>query len=240
MRGALDVHRELLARDVPHEVVRLSSRAGSADDLPRLLGVAAGCVAVRCYEVVRDGRPDAFAAVLVPAGRVPDPAALLEALGARAVRPASAALVNAVTAYAAGLVSPFCLPPHVELLADTALGASDVSWCALGEGGTALGIRTRDLLVATGTRVATLPAPVRASPTRTRASCTWTAPRAHGRARAAPADVDWPGRPPSRLRRPPAGAVGHRRAAAVRCGGSTRPARAVWCWTGWARAPRAR
>jgi len=30
VRGALDVHRELLARDVPHEVVRLPSRVTSA------------------------------------------------------------------------------------------------------------------------------------------------------------------------------------------------------------------
>ena len=159
MRGALDVHRELLSRDVPHEVVRLRSRALTADDLPRLLGLTSGCVAVRCYEVVRDGSPDAFAAVLVPAGSLPDPAALLAALDARSVRPAPAAVVNAVTAYAAGLVSPFGLPPEVELLADAALGTSDVSWCPLGEGGTALGIRTRDLLVATGARVATLTGP---------------------------------------------------------------------------------
>lgn len=159
MRGALDVHRELLARDVPHEVVRLRSRALTADDLPRLLGVRAGCVAVRCYEVLRDGRPDGFAAVLVPAGRVPDPVALLAALDARAVRPAPPALVNAVTEYAAGLVSPFCLPDSVELLADAALGESEVSWCPLGEGGTALGIRTRDLLVAVDARTTSLTGP---------------------------------------------------------------------------------
>lgn len=159
MRGALDVHRELLARDVPHEMVRLAGRALSGDDLPRLLDLPVGCVTVRCYELTRDGGRSGFAAVLVPAGKVPDPASLLEALGARSVRAASADVVNEVTDYVAGLVAPVCLPESVELIADSALGDSDVCYCPAGEGQVALGIRTRDLLVATGARVATLTAP---------------------------------------------------------------------------------
>jgi Cys-tRNA(Pro)/Cys-tRNA(Cys) deacylase len=158
VKGALDVHRELLARDVPHEMVRLRGRATTADDLPRLLGLPRGCVAVRCYEVVRAGGAG-FAAVLVPAGRVPEPTALLDALQARAVRPARPDAVNAATDYVAGLVGPVCLPPQVELLADTALGESGVCYCPVGEAEVVLGIRTRDLLVATGARVATLTGP---------------------------------------------------------------------------------
>ena len=158
MKGALDVHRELLSRDVPHEMVRLTGRATTADDLPRLLGLTVGCVAVRCYEAVRDRGP-AFVAVLLPAGRLPQPEALLDALDARSVRPARPDAVNAATAYAAGLVGPICLPPEVELLADAALGESDVCYCAVGEGGVVLGIRTRDLLVTTGARVASLTGP---------------------------------------------------------------------------------
>ena len=155
LKSALDVHRALLGRDVPHEVVRLRTRVLSADDLPRVLQLETGCVAVHCYLVERDTGP-AFAAVLVPAGRVASPAALLDALDARSVRPAGPEQVNARTDYAAGLVSPVCLPADVELLADSALGASDVCYCALGEGGVALGIRTRDLLTTTGARVAPL------------------------------------------------------------------------------------
>lgn len=158
MKSALDVHRELLSRDVPHEIVRLTRRVTSADELPRVLGLAAGCVTVRCYDVQRR-RGSAFAAVLVPAGRVPDPATLLDALDASSVRPADPDRVNAMTDYAANLVGPVCLPAPVELLADTALGRSDVCYCAVGEGGVALGIRTRDLLVTTGARVASLTGP---------------------------------------------------------------------------------
>ena len=160
MKGALDVHRELLARDVPHEVVRLRSSVAIADDLPRALDVPrTSCVAVRCY--VTDVGP---VAVAVHAGVVPDPAAVLDALGARTLRAASADEVNAATDYAAGLVSPVCLPPEVPLLADAALGATDVVYCPLGEGGVALGIRTRDLLVASRARVGSLSSLPQAAP----------------------------------------------------------------------------
>jgi len=155
LKGALDVHRELLARDVPHEVVRLRSRLVTADDLPRVLQLERGCITVRCYVVEREDARS-FAAVLVPSGAVPSPQLLLEALDACRVRPAGTDQVNAVTDYAAGLVSPVCLPDDVELLADTSLTGSAVSYCALGEGGVALGIRTRDLLAATGARTADL------------------------------------------------------------------------------------
>jgi prolyl-tRNA editing enzyme YbaK/EbsC (Cys-tRNA(Pro) deacylase) len=156
VRGALDVHQALLAADVPHEIVRLDTRITSADELPRALGLDAGCLAVRCYRATGDDGSDAFAAVLVPAGATPEPGALLLALAARAVRPALAGEVNLVTDCAAGLVTPVALPPQVVLLADAAVGGTDVVYTAVGEGGLALGIRTRDLLVTTGARVATL------------------------------------------------------------------------------------
>ncbi len=154
MKGALDVHRELLARDVTHEVVRLSELVTTADGLPRALGVgASSCLAVRCY-VTDLG----VVAVLVHAGVVPDPNAVLVALEAHTLRPATADEVNVATDYAAGLVSPLCLPPDVTLLADAALQGTDVLYCPLGEGGVALGIRTRDLLEVTGAQVARLSA----------------------------------------------------------------------------------
>src|SRR3712207_9013010 len=53
-----------LFRSVPHEVVRLPGRLLTADDLPRLLQLEHGCVAVRCCVVERESGP-AFAAVLV-------------------------------------------------------------------------------------------------------------------------------------------------------------------------------
>lgn len=152
MKGALDIHRELLSRDVPHEIVRLPRVVLQADEIPDALGLTpAQCVAVRMY--VADGD---LVAVGVSAGRTPEPAALLAALGARALRPATAAEVNARTDFAAGLVSPVLLPDDVPLYVDTALGASDVLYAPTGDTGTALGIRTGELLVVTGARVADL------------------------------------------------------------------------------------
>jgi prolyl-tRNA editing enzyme YbaK/EbsC (Cys-tRNA(Pro) deacylase) len=155
VRAALDVHRDLLARGMPHEVIRLRTRAASADDLPRLLEVPSGCASVRCYVVERAGGTS-FAALLVPAGAVPDDAVVCRALLAVAVAPATDEQVNASTGFAAGLVSPVGLPEDVEVLVDAALTEHDVVYCALGESGVALGIRTLDLLVASAARTVPL------------------------------------------------------------------------------------
>lgn len=152
MKGALDIHRELLARDVPHEIVRLPRVVLHADEIPDALGLAPEqCVAVRMY--VADGD---LVAVAVPAGRTPDPTALLTMLGVRSVRTATAQEVNACTDFAAGLVSPVLLPDDVPLYADASIGASDVLYAPTGDTGTALGIRTGELFVVSGARVAEL------------------------------------------------------------------------------------
>lgn len=160
MRTALDVHRALLTRDVPHEIVRLQRRIAGADELPSALGLRDGCIAVRLYAVRPRRGPERLVAVLVPAGAVPEHGALLSALSATAdgseVELAPDALVSAVTRFAPGLVSPVPLPPDVEVLADAAVGATEVVYAPAGEGGVALGVRTRDLLVAVGARAAAL------------------------------------------------------------------------------------
>lgn len=152
MRGALDIHRELLAADVPHEVVRLRGTVVGADDLPGVLGLdPQECVTVRCY-VTEVG----FVAAAVPAGTLPEPAALLAAVDARTLRVATADEINLATDYAAGLVSPFGLPSSTVLLADAALLGQDVVYCPVGEGGVALGIPVAHLLTVTGARVVPL------------------------------------------------------------------------------------
>ena len=158
MRTALDVHRELLAGDVRHEIVRLRALAASADDLPRVMDLSDGCAAVRCYVPTGGAPGPPLVAVLVGAGTTPDPRAVLRALAqpAAGLRPASPAEVNEATDYAAGLVCPVGLPADVPLLVDEALAARAVLYTAAGEGGVALGIRTRDLLRATGAVVAPL------------------------------------------------------------------------------------
>lgn len=160
MKSALDVHRALLGADVPHEMIRLRTPVLTGDDLPRSLGVdPRACVVVRCYlanAASWDG--DRFVAVLLRAGATVDPVSLLDALDADALRPATGDEINGATEYASSLVSPVSLPTDVLLLADAALGTHDVLYAPTGESGVALGIRTRDLLVATGARATTLTA----------------------------------------------------------------------------------
>lgn len=152
MKGTLDIHRELLARDVPHEVIRLPRLVLDADELPEVLDLPpARCVAVRIYQM-----DEQLVAVIVRAGDVPDPARLLNLLRARSVRVAPADLINAATDYASGLVAPLLLPPEMVVVADAAILESPVLYAPTGETGTALGIPARALVETAGATVAEL------------------------------------------------------------------------------------
>jgi prolyl-tRNA editing enzyme YbaK/EbsC (Cys-tRNA(Pro) deacylase) len=142
VKGTLDIHRELLARDVAHEVIRLPRPVLDARELPEALGLPAErCAAVRVYQA-----DETLAAVVLPCGQAADPARLLNLLGARSLRTAGPDLINSVTDFAAGLVSPLLLPPEVVVLIDAALTRVNVVYVPTGESGTALGIPSRDLV----------------------------------------------------------------------------------------------
>jgi prolyl-tRNA editing enzyme YbaK/EbsC (Cys-tRNA(Pro) deacylase) len=108
-------------------------------------------VATRLYRTDRD-----LVAVLTRAGDLPHPTSVLSALGARSLRTATADEINASTDFAASLVCPVLLPPSVRVLADACIGHVDVVYSATGDGGTALGIRSRWLLTASGASVTEL------------------------------------------------------------------------------------
>jgi prolyl-tRNA editing enzyme YbaK/EbsC (Cys-tRNA(Pro) deacylase) len=144
MKDALDVHRSLLAREVPHEVVRLPRLVLSADEIPEALDLPADrCVVTRVYHA-----DDRLVAVLVRAGTQPHPGALLGALEAHSLRVATPDIVNIHTDFAAALVCPVLLPEPMPVIADACLGHADVVYTATGDGGTALGIPSRWLLTA--------------------------------------------------------------------------------------------
>ena len=79
---------------------------------------------------------------------LPDPAAVLDAVGARTLRAATPDEVNPATDYAAGLVSPVGLPPGCTCWPTPPSTRGTVVYCPVGEGGVALGIRAADLLAA--------------------------------------------------------------------------------------------
>ncbi|MDX6254137.1 MAG: Cys-tRNA(Pro)/Cys-tRNA(Cys) deacylase [Frankiales bacterium] len=152
MKGALDIHRELLGRDIPHEILRLARAVVQADEIASVLGIDPDqAVSVRLY--IADER---MIAVAVPSCRTPVRAAVLRAARSHSLRVATAQEINECTDYAAGLVAPLLLPEEVPLFADALIGRNDVVYTATGDTGTALGISTADLLIASSARVADL------------------------------------------------------------------------------------
>lgn len=149
MKGTLDVHCELLGRNVRHEILRLPRMVLTADEIPDVLGVPAReCLAVRGYDA--DGL---LIGLLLPVDVEPDLAALRIVLHAHRVRAAEPAVVNAVTDYAAGLVPPLPLPDRVVLLADPGLLHRGVVYTPTGDVGTVLGIESTQLLDAARPRL---------------------------------------------------------------------------------------
>lgn len=152
MKDALDVHQSLLAREVPHEVIRLPRLVLSADEIPDALDLPADhCVVVRIYHA-----DDSPVAVIVRAGETPHPGAVLAALGARTLRLTRPDEVNRLTDFAAPLVSPVLLPSSIRVIADACVGHVDVVYAPTGDSGTVLGISSRWLLTASRAAVAEL------------------------------------------------------------------------------------
>lgn len=152
MNGALDIHRELLGRDVRHEIIRLPRVVLHADEIADALGIEPDhAVVVRVF--VAD---DQLIAVAVPSGQTPITSSVLRATGARTLRDATSQEINESTRYAAGLVSPLLLPPELPLFVDARLGRHELLYTATGESGTALAISTADLLLTSAARVADL------------------------------------------------------------------------------------
>ncbi len=155
MKTALDIHQDLLARSVAHEVVRLPRPLTRADDLPDVAGLPAGrCAVVRIFL----GEHDRLTAAVVPAGGQPDVAALMRVAETRVLAVPAPELVSRRTDYAAGLVSPFLLPEDIVVIADVALLDEPVVYTATGESGTALGIDSGLLVRESRARLADLTA----------------------------------------------------------------------------------
>ncbi len=152
MIGAMDVHRELLAREIPHEIVRLPRVVLNASELPDALRLPPPqCISTRIYFV--DEVPTAIA---VPALSTPEPRAILAALDAMTLRPATSEQTNELTRYAAGLVSAAMLPPGIPLFIDARIDMTGIVYLPTGDTGTALGISGMTLFGLTRGRLAHL------------------------------------------------------------------------------------
>ncbi len=152
MKGPLDIHRDLLARDVPHEIVRLPRPVLHAAELPDVLDMPpAQCLVVSMFDAGTE-----LVATITTAGRLPSLSQVRAAVGRPSLAPASALRVNAITDYAASLVAPLLLPSSVTLLADSSVTTADVVYAPTGDCGTALGIAATHLLAVNGAAVGDL------------------------------------------------------------------------------------
>jgi Cys-tRNA(Pro)/Cys-tRNA(Cys) deacylase len=149
MIGAMDVHRELLSREVPHEIVRLPRVVLNAEELPDALRLPASqCVTTRIYFV-----DERAVAIAVPALSTAEPRAILAALDARTLRPATSQQTNELTQYAAGLVNAAFLPDDMPLYVDASIDVTGVIYLPTGDTGTALGITGASFFRLTKARV---------------------------------------------------------------------------------------
>lgn len=151
MRGPLDVHRHLLAREVVHEMVHLPRTITTADELPDVLGLPAWrCLVTRVLCSVTGARR---LAVVVAAGEEPAEEEWARLLGG-GLRPARIAEIHEWTGYPAGLVCPIDLPAGIGVVLDTgpgsAIGDADVVYLPAGDGGTAVGLHLGDLIRVSG------------------------------------------------------------------------------------------
>jgi Cys-tRNA(Pro) deacylase len=142
VRSCDDVHDELAAKNVPHEILRLPSSSRSAQLAADGLGVAVGEVVKSLLFVLDDERP---VLALVTGDATVDADALARGTGAAEARLARAREVRETTGYHPGAVSPCALATDVPVVADPAVFAAEVVYCGGGTETTMLKIRSADL-----------------------------------------------------------------------------------------------
>jgi Cys-tRNA(Pro) deacylase len=142
VRSCDDVHDELTARGVPHEIVRLRSSSRTAQLAADALGVDVGDVIKSLLFMLDDQRP---VLALVNGGSTVDVQALARAVAAVDVRLANGREVLDLTGYRPGAVSPCALATAMPVIADPGVFAPEVVYCGAGTTTTMLKIHSEDL-----------------------------------------------------------------------------------------------
>jgi prolyl-tRNA editing enzyme YbaK/EbsC (Cys-tRNA(Pro) deacylase) len=156
MRGPLDVTRQLLAIDVPHEIVHLPRRIESAYELSDVLAIpAASCLSADLFST-----DSGYVVTLVPCDSLVAPALLARAIRGTTVARPDTGEVNRVTDFTAGLVAPVGLPGRLPVVADTRVATAEVLYTTTGDSRTALKIRGADLVRAADAALAELAEPL--------------------------------------------------------------------------------
>ena len=142
MRSSDDVHDDLTARGVAHQIVALPSSSRTAHLAADALGVGVAEVVKSVLFMLDDENP---VLVLINGDAMVDVAALAREMGASDVRLARSREVREVTGYRPGAVPPCALATDVPVVADSRVFTPDVVYCGGGTTTTMLSIRSVDL-----------------------------------------------------------------------------------------------
>lgn len=152
MRTSVDVHTFLIEREVPHELFPARGRLRSPELLAAVLDLPTEEVG---KVVVYEGSGGPVAA-LVPAGHEPDIERVRRAARQQVLEPATNARASELTGYLPESIPPAGLPDSFETILDRTLDRDVVLYFAGGEARSVLKIRGKDLVKATGAKVASI------------------------------------------------------------------------------------
>ena len=141
MRSFTEVHDELDAKGVAHEIIHLVSSSRTAQLAAEALGVPVSDV-IKSLVFEVDGRP---VLALVGGDATVDADALAREMGAREVALARSRQVRELTGYQPGAVPPCALATDLPVIADPGVFAPEVVYCGGGTTTTMLKIRSADL-----------------------------------------------------------------------------------------------
>jgi Cys-tRNA(Pro)/Cys-tRNA(Cys) deacylase len=152
VRSSIDVHNQLLADDVVHELSQLPGPLRDLSAAPSVLGLPP--VAVARTTLLVDG--DGCVVVLAPADAEVDTASVAELLGRLDLDPVPPDRAPGLTGYLLPFVPPVALECPSTLVVDEQVADQDVVYAAAGEPGVILKVRAADLIKATSAVVASI------------------------------------------------------------------------------------
>jgi len=154
VRSSIEVHNNLLADDIPHELSQLSGPLRDLSAAPAVLGLPADAVARPTVLTDQDG----VVVILAPADRTVDLRQVAELLGRERLRPVEPDESPGLTGYLLQFVPPVALESPVTVVLDERIAHQDVVYTAAGEPGVILKVRGVDLVKVTSALVSSVTA----------------------------------------------------------------------------------
>jgi Cys-tRNA(Pro)/Cys-tRNA(Cys) deacylase len=148
----VDVHNYLIEHEVHHEVVATQGRLRSPERIAAVLDLSPREVGrVVIYET-----PSSPVAAVLPSDAEPDPRRIQQAVGAESLDAVTDHRASELTGYLPEAIPPAGLPGRLVVVVDHSFDSDEVLYFPGGEARAILKIRGKDLIRATGGRVAAI------------------------------------------------------------------------------------